>query len=246
MRAIATFLIAGVVASAGLFAQTKSDRERARIQNALGWDDMKSEAWERAAKSFQNAIDIDSSFEIPYYGLGRANMALKQFPAAIVAYEKCRDLHRAQAGRVFTNQQEAQRHRRDRVIEIDEQVRQVQAMPQTAATADLMRQLQNQRRDIQDSIQRGNDMTVASTVPAYVSLALGSAYFRAGKLGDAEHEFKAAADADRKSGEALSNLAVVYLETERFDMAVQAINSAKKTGFKVNPELEKVIRARVR
>ena len=53
-------------------------------------------------------------------------------------------------------------------------------------------------------------------VPAWVSLSLGSAYFRSGKLADAEREYKAAIDADGRSGEALNNLAVVYLETERF------------------------------
>ena len=227
------------------FAQPPT-RERARVQNNLGWEDMKAEAWERAARSFQNAIDIDPTFEIPYYGLGRAQMALKNFVAAAAAYEKCRDLYRAQAGRIFTNQQEAQRYRRDRMVEIDEQVRQVQSMPQTAATADLMRQLQNQRRDIQERIQRGNDVTIESSVPPYVTLALGSAYFRAGRLNDAEAEYKATIKADSKSGEAHSNLAVVYLETERFKLALESIEAAKKTGFKTNPELEKAIRSRAK
>jgi hypothetical protein len=64
-------------------------------------------------------------------------------------------------------------------------------------------------------------------------------------MADAEREFKAASEADRRSGEALSNLAVVYLETQRFALALEAVESAKKTGFKVNPELEKAIRSRL-
>ena len=87
-------------------------------------------------------------------------------------------------------------------------------------------------------------MTIESNVPAWVSLSLGSAYFRSGKLQDAEREFKAAAEADTRSGEALSNLAVVYLETQRYGLALSSIDAAKKTGFKVNPELEKAIRER--
>ena len=103
MRAsIAIVLVLAGLAPTLATAQTRSDRERARIQNKLGWEDMKAEAWERAARSFQNAIDIDPQFEIPHYGLGRANMALKKFVAAIDAYERCRSLYRAQAGRVFT------------------------------------------------------------------------------------------------------------------------------------------------
>ena len=48
----------------------------------------------------------------------------------------------------------------------------------TPSRQELLRQLQNVRRDIQENIQRGNNMTIESGVPAWVSLALGSAYFR--------------------------------------------------------------------
>lgn len=242
MRTIAAVVVVGLAVSTGMFAQTRGDRDRARLQNTLGWDDMKSEAWEKAARSFQNAIDIDPTFEIPHYGLGRANMAMKNFTAAIAAYERCRGLYQAQAGRIFTNQQEAQRYRRDRLIEIDEQLRQAQSMRPTTAQADLVRQLQNQRRDVQESLQRGNDMLLVSAVPPWVSLALGSAYFRAGRLRDAEREYKATIAADDRSGEAYSNLAVVYLESSRFPEAAAALQSAIKTGFKVNPELAQAIR----
>jgi Tfp pilus assembly protein PilF len=246
MRTIVATVIACVLGLSIGAAQSKTTRERARVQNQLGWEDMKAEAWERAARSFRNAIDIDPEFEIAHYGLGRASMALKKFPSAIAAYERCRNLYRAQAGRIFTNAQEAQRYRRDRITEIDEQIRMVQSGPMTGARADMMRQLQNQRRDIQESIQRGNDVTIESSVPAYVSLALGSAYFRTGRLADAEREYKATIEADNRSGEAHSNLAVVYLETERFDLASNALESAKKVGFRVNPELEKAIRERAK
>jgi tetratricopeptide (TPR) repeat protein len=235
-----------VTVSAVAFAQTQADRQRARVQNKLGWEDMRSEAWEKAVKSFQNAIAIDPTFETPYYGLGRAYMALKKFDFAIVSYEKCRGLYRAQAGRQFTNAQEAQRYRQDRLTEIDDQIRLAQSAPMTPARADMLRQMQNVRRDIQENIQRGNNMTIEAGVPAWVSLALGSAYFRANRLADAEREYKETLAADGKSGEAHSNLAALYLETQRFPEALASINAAKKTGFKVNPELEKAIRERAK
>jgi tetratricopeptide (TPR) repeat protein len=246
MRTIVAAMIACALGLSAVSAQSKTDRERARVQNKLGWDDMKSESWERAARSFQNAIDIDPEFEIPHYGLGRANMALKKFDAAIAAYERCRNLYRAQAGRQFTNTQEAQRYRRDRITEIDEQLREVQSRPMTGATAEMARQLQNQRRDIQESIQRGNDMSITSTVPPWVSLALGSAYFRASRTSDAEREYKAAIAADSRAGEAHSNLAVVYFETGRLAEAAAALQSAKRSGFRVNPELEKAIKQKTK
>jgi tetratricopeptide (TPR) repeat protein len=242
MGQILTLVVLILAVSAAAPAQTPADRERARTQNRIGWEDMRSEAWEKAARSFQNAIDIDPEFEVPYYGLGRANMALKKFVAAIAAYERCRELYHRQAGRRFTNAQEAQRYRRDRLTEIDDQIRQAQSGPQTPARQDLLRQLQNVRRDIQENIQRGNDMNIESSVPAWVSLALGSAYFRANRLSDAEREYKATIASDSRSGEAHNNLAVVYYETGRYEAAASSLQTAKKSGFRTNPELEKAIR----
>lgn len=246
MRRALLIVILSAVAAVNATAQTAAERQRARVQDKLGWEDMRAEAWDKAIKSFQNAIAIDPTFEVPYYGLGRAYMALKNFSSAIVAYERCRDLYRAQAGRQFTNAQEAQRYRQDRLTEIDEQLRQAQSGPTTAARLEMVRQLQNVRRDIQENIQRGNDMTIESSVPAWVSLGLGSAYFRAGRLAEAEREYKATLASDPRSGEAHSNLAVVYFETGRYAEAAASLQAAKRTGFKVNPELERAIREKAK
>ena len=246
MRTLLALTLAAATIGSGISAQTPADRERARIQNRLGWEQMTAESWERAAKYFQSAIDIDPAFEIPHYGLGRANMALKKFPAAVVAYARCRDLYRAQAGKVFSNQQEAQRYRRDRLTEIDEQIRRIQSGPQTPATADLLRQWQNTRRDVQEALQRGGDASIESTIPSWLSLALGSAYFRSGQMADAEREYKVAIASDSRAGEAHNNLAVVYLETGRIAEADASLHAAKKAGFKVNPQLEQEIKDRLK
>jgi tetratricopeptide (TPR) repeat protein len=235
-----------LAAPTSTFGQSPGDRDRAVTQNRLGWDYMKTETWEKAAAAFQAAIDIDPTFEMPYYGLGRANMPLKHYVAAIAAYAKCRDLYQSRAGKQFSNAQDAQRYRQDRITEIDEQIRQVNTMPPTIQQQDMLRQLNNQRRDIQDAITRGNGMNLDASVPPWVSLALGSAYFRAGKLSDAEREYKATIAVDSKSGEAHNNLAVVYLETGRIREAEESVKAAKKAGFKVNPQLEQDIKDRKR
>lgn len=237
-------LVLSLLLVAPAWAQSSADRDRARIQNRLAWDEMKAEGWANAAKLFQLAIDIDPQFEIPHYGLGRANMAMKKYPTAIAAYTRCRDLYRAQAGRQFSNVQDAQRYRLDRMAEIDEQIRQVQSLPLNARSQDQMRQLQDIKRQLQDTITRGNSLTIDSTVPAFVSLALGSAFFRGGQLAEAEREYKAAIAADSKAGEAHNNLAVVYLETGRITEAEASIKAAKKAGFKVHPQLEQDIKNR--
>jgi tetratricopeptide (TPR) repeat protein len=238
--------VAVVVMMSPVAAQSPGDRTKSRAQNKLGWDYMRSEQFDNAVKAFQSAVETDPTFEMPWYGLGRAHLALKQFVSASSALERCRSLYEQQVGRKFTSQQEAQRFRQDRLTEIDEMIRQVQSGPQSLARQDQVRQLQEQRRQIQEYITRGTSVAIENAVPSWVSLSLGSSYFRSGKLQDAERAFKAAVDADGKSGEALSNLAVVYLETERFELALSAIEAAKKTGFKVNPELEKTIRSRAK
>lgn len=234
--ALAVLTVTGTAA-----AQTTPERDRARPHNRQGWELMSAESFEKAAAAFQQAVTIDNTFEDAFYGLGRAQIAQRQYVAAIATLTTCRQLYVAQAGKLFTNQQEAQRYRQDRIVEIDEQLRQVQAMPPTAQQQNLLRQLNNQRRDIQNAIARGTSMSLDATVPPWVSLSLGSAYFRSGRLEDAEREFKAAIASDNRFGEAHSNLAVVYLETGRFAEAAASLQAAKKTGFKINPALEKAI-----
>lgn len=240
---IRTALILTVAVTA-VGAQVTPERERARPHYRKGWELMRVEAWSDATKEFQSAIDIDPQFEDAYYSLGRAEMALKKYADAINAYSKSRDLYRAQAGRQFSNQQDAQRYRQDRLTEIDEMIRQAQTGSQNLASQERMRQLQEYRRQLQLNFQRGGNITIENSVPAFVSLALGSAYFRAGRLEDAEREYKAAIAIDPKTGEAHSNLAVVYFETGRYDEAERSVTAAEKAGYKVHPQLKEDIKKR--
>lgn len=229
----------------GMLAQPQRDQARGRAMPwyKLGLDDLKAEQWEKAATEFQHALVIDPTFEMAYYALGRAMMPQRKYGEAVGALAKCRDLYTQQAGRLFANQQDAQQYRRDRITEIDDLIRQYQQGPQTPQKLEAVRQLEDNRRRIQDNIQRGTNVSLDVSVPSFVSLALGSAYFRLGRLADAEREYKATIAADPKTGEAHSNLAVVYLQTGRYDEAEKAVKAAEKTGFKVNPMLKEDIAA---
>ena len=226
-------------------AQMSIDRERARPHVRTAWEFMRNEAWPDAAKSFQQAIETDREFEDAYYGLGLAQMRMKKYAEAIAAYVKCRDLYRAQAGKKFTNTQDAQRYRQDRLTEIDEQIRLTQTGPQSLTSQDRVRQLQDQRRQIQDFISRSGNISIENSVPAFVSVALGSAYFRTEQFADAEREYKTAIAADPKKGEAYSNLAVVYLQTGRYKEADEAVKSAERAGYKVHPQLKQDIKTKL-
>jgi len=237
-------LWAAAAGSTAAHGQATNARNRALPHYRAGFEHMRAEAWPEATKAFGEAIDIDPEFEIAYYGLGRSLMPQKKFGDATAAYVKCRDLYIAQSGRRFTNQHEAQRYRQDQMTELDEVIRSYQQGRQTMQTAQVLRNLQERRLQLQLHLERGANVSIDATVPAFVSLALGSAYFRLGQLADAEREYKAAIAADPKTGEAYSNLAVVYLQTGRHQEAEKAVKAAEKTGFKVNPMLKEDIAAK--
>lgn len=246
---IATVLATPLATSAQIpipgIREVPGARERARVPYNLGLEHMKAEAWDDAAKSFSTAIDIDQTFEMAFYMLGRTRMAQKKFTDAAGAYEKCRALYLRQSGRQFANAQERLRNRDTRLREIDEVIRSYQTAPPTPQVLDAIRQLQNQRREVEEAMSRGlSNMSLSLSVPAYVSTALGSAYFRMGNLAEAEKQYKAAVEADAKAGEAHSNLAVVYMETGRLDAAERSLKAAEKVGFKVHPQLKEEIKNR--
>jgi tetratricopeptide (TPR) repeat protein len=241
MALVAATLVSALPAQ----AQTTDLRQKARPHVATAWEHMRKEAFDQAIKKFQEAIDIYPEFEDAYYGLGLANVRLRRYDAAIAAYLKCRDLYESQSGRQFANQQEAQRYRRERMMELDEAARLMQSGPQTMQTQSRLRQLDEQRRTLEEAIQRGNSFSVGGGVPSFVHLALGSAYFRIERWADAEREYKRATEIDPKAGEAFNNLAVVYLQTGRPKEADEAVKAAEKAGFKVHPQLKADIKAKV-
>lgn len=247
MRTRRVFLVALTIA--GLTCTIEAQRSQALRDRAMphyvaGLEHLKVEEWDKAVAAFRMAVDTDSEFEMAYYGLGRAHMGLRQYADAITALARCRDLYAVQSGRLFTNTQEAQRYRKDQMMELDEIIRQYQSGPQTIRTGDTLRQLQERKRQLQETINRGTNLAIENTVPAYVSLSLGSAYFRSGRIADAEREYKATVGADPKSGEAHSNLAVVYMETGRLSDAERAVKAAEKAGFNVHPGLKAEIKKR--
>jgi superkiller protein 3 len=235
---LVTALLVGHAPMAGQGANV----ERALRLYKIGWESMHSEAWADAARQFQQSIDIDPKFALAYYALGRAEMALRNFAKAIDAYTKCRDLYVAIGGEHFNSQLEATKRLDDRILEtriaIDQAGQASAAKAGTQSQNLMVRELQHQLDRLTQAKDRNVTISLDVTVPYFVPLALGAAYFRSGKLADAEREDKVAIDADPKAGEAHNNLAVVYLVTGRLDAAAQEVALAEKWAFRVNPDLK--------
>jgi tetratricopeptide (TPR) repeat protein len=245
-RALALLAI-GVLSSALPAAaqppgRTNANLERARTHYVRGWEYMRAESFETAVDEFREAIELHPQFALAHYGLGRAYLALRRYAEAIASLATSRDIYSAEASRKFQNQLDANRYRQDRLMELQDLRNQYSKGPQTTQSADMLRQIDNQIRLTSNVIDRELGMAIENLVPAFVSLSLGSAYFRAEQMGDAEREYKAAIRTDPKSAEAHNNLAVIYLLTNRPKEAQDEIKAAEKTGFRVNPELKEQIR----
>jgi tetratricopeptide (TPR) repeat protein len=240
----ALLVLALVLAPATVSAQaldkfkTATDDRMATQHYQNGWDLLRSEKWEEASREFQAAIDLKPNYKLAFYGLGRAGMGQRKFAEAIRAYETCRDLYERQASQNIVNAQEAERLLQDDLTSIDLAINRLQTGPQTAQTSNQIAQLNMQKDRLKNRTGNANNMSLTSPVPAFVSLALGSAYFRSNRLNDAETWYKKAIDADSKYGEAHNNLAALYLMTERYDEAAAHVKAAEKAGFRVNPAMK--------
>jgi len=220
--------------SAQRIADARSRREAIEFYRT-GQEFMSAEKFDRAAEEFQKSVDRDELFTLAYYSLGQAYMNQQRFASAIKAYKDCIEATRSLYQLRQTNRFEVEKQRDDEIREVRETIlrmRQARSGLGLQTRADQLEQhlqdLENQRRSIEGPFQP----------PSEVLLALGSAYFRNGDREQAEAEWKAATDVNPKLGEAHNNLAVIYMQTGRFDDAEKEIKLAEKNGFRVNPQFK--------
>ena len=216
------------------------DRHEALRHYRAGQDALRNERFDDAEKEFQQSAKLDPTLELAPYGLGQVYMATKRYRPAIVAYQRSREVFHANAVTVAGDDMSRLRRIEDQIKELEDQVRLLQASPGRNAGSPAVqaniRRLDDVIREMKDLRQRTHSGPVQT--PAWISLALGSAYFRADEMADAEREYRAAATVDPGLGEAHNNLAVVCMLTGRFGEAEQEIRAAEKAGFKVNPQLK--------
>lgn len=234
-KLIALTILLSTVSVKPAFAQFASDQDRreALYHYREGQELMSAERFERAAEAFRKSIERDRLLTLAHHSLGEAYMALRRYPSAIQAFVGARDafetLHRLSQ----RNQQEVERRRDDEIRELRE------IIPRTVS---VLRRIGLEARVQELERQRTINDSAAFVPPAELSLALGSAYFRNGRLEDAEREWRAAVAVNPGMGEAYNNLAALYAMTGRKREAEEAVKAAEKTRFRVNPQLKEDIR----
>jgi tetratricopeptide (TPR) repeat protein len=186
-----------------------------------------------AVAAYDEAIRLDPVLMMAYYGLGQAQMDLKKYPAAIEAFRGARDAFYKRLEEGYSGQRESDRERDKRINQLRDRIR--DGVPAGRRQNAELSVMELEVALLQRSTTGGT--AKAPEVPAGISLALGSAYFRAGQLDQAEIEYRAALKARPKLGEAHNNLAVVMLLTARPAEAREQVEAARKSGFQVAPGL---------
>ena len=196
---------------------------------------MGEDAYEPAARAFQEAIALDPQLMMAHHGLGTARMAQKDYAAAVTAFEAARAAFLERSAKNLEMMQRSETNRKGRIAVLrDLLARTPELSVQNRSDSVQRQEWQAELASLEASDQDGNR---TAQPPPGVLLALGSAYFRSGRLADAEREYRATIEAQPKLGEPRINLAVVLLMTGRAAEAKEQLKAAEKNKFKVPPGL---------
>ena len=204
MRSSIAPLLAGGPALVTVAAAQPQNQARGRAmpQYQPGWRICAPSAGTRPLNPFNAPSRSTPPSRWPTTRLGRATMPQKNYAEAVAALTQVprpvprpgREAVHESAGCAAVSPRSPDRDRR--------------VHPPVSKQARRRPQTQNRcgncerRRQLQEYLQHGTDVSIETSVPAFVSLALGSAFFRLGRLADAEREYKATIAADPKTGEA--------------------------------------------
>ena len=210
-------------------------------------DPIDARDFDGAAEEFEAALQIYPDYADALHGLGKARMALKQYDAAARALEALPRFLRACRDRGRGAPPARQSRARESAATLRRRLGRARGPAPTllppgdgggpSASSEVL-DIKQQIRTLQARTRAGARDRQPSPVPSFVSLALGSAYFRLDRLADAEREFRAALAADPKFGEAHSNLALVCLLTGRAAEAQDHVRLAEEAKFTGQPGAE--------
>lgn len=211
---------------------------KARERYLAGQQLLLSDDFAGAADEFRAAIDLDPSMGLAHYGLGQANMGLKSYGEAVVAFRNCRAAYEDEAAYAMRQGERINKWVEDEIRGLTDTQRQLENALRQGGGREIQRQLARVAQRLEQLERMRQRQDRVHEAPAGVALALGSAYLRAGKLSEAEHEYQVALEGNPRMGEAHNNLAYVYMVTGRLPEAERALKQAEKNGFRVNPEFK--------
>ena len=231
-------LLLGPLAGAGAPAASPNAAAASRVMAfdrfAAGRDALVAKRWGDAETEFGAAVRLQPGLAVAHYGLGQALMGQARYAEAADAFLSCRNVFSLARRPDATKARDLEiRDLRDTLTALS---------GRHALTSDRFLEMQLEKRLAE--LEKGGLSSAGPWVPPGVTMALGSAYFQAGALAEAEQEFLTVLRQDPSSGDADNNLAVLYTSMGRLDEAEGAVQRAEKAGVKVSPRLKDEIRRR--
>ena len=204
------FLMIVVVTGSSIRARQLSDRDQQAASQHFkrGMESLLKEKYDVAETEFKAAVTIDPLYDAAFYGLGQVYMATKRYPDALKAYIASRDAFKAATAAETLAGTESDRRLRDQIDALKDNERNMVRLGTGNSAQTNLDQVRAQIQQLESRKSRRAGAT-PPPVPAGLSMAIGSAYFRLNDLANAEKEYKAAVDVNPGFGEAHSNLAVV-------------------------------------
>jgi tetratricopeptide (TPR) repeat protein len=239
-------LLSAVLTIVWVQASQLSEREQSAVSQHFrrGMESLLAEHYDVAETEFRAAVTIDPLYDAAFYGLGQVYMATKRYNEALKAYLASREAFKSATAAETLASTESDRRVRDQIQALKDNERNLTRLAgQNPGAQQTVDQIREQIQQLESRKSRRAAAT-PPPVPAGLSMAIGSAYFRLNDLANAEQEYKAAIEVKPNFGEAHSNLAVVYLVTGRAAEADTEVKAAEKAGFRVNPKLKDDIAAK--
>jgi tetratricopeptide (TPR) repeat protein len=238
------FVMLVAVARPGATQLSERDQHLAAQHFRAGMEALLSERYEPAEREFKETVRIDPLHDAAFYGLGQVYMRTQRYDSALKAYLASREAFKSATSAEALAGTESDRRIRDQIDALKDHERNLSRLS-SGTNPNAQKQVEQIQMQIQELESRKSRRgSLPPRVPAGLSMALGSAYFRLNDVANAEQEYKAAIEVNPNFGEAHSNLAVVYLVTGRATEAESEVKAAEKAGFRVNPKLKEDIAAR--
>lgn len=231
---IALLLIVPPIAAA---QPSERDRRQAVEYLRRGQDLLRAESFEKARDAFASAAKLDPLLELAHYGIGQVAMATKAYPEAVRAYVATRKAFHENAAQSLSNTAIWEQRLDDQIRDLKDTVLALsRGRIKTRDTDASIGRLNSQINELE--ARRHRTPGSQPRTPPWISIALGSAYFRTNAMADAEREYREALEVDPKLGEGHNNLAVVLMLTGRYDEADREVKAAEANGFSVSPQFK--------
>jgi len=245
LAALALAVLSLAPRSAPAAPVSERDQRDAAKHYRAGQEALTHELYEQAEQEFKQAVKLDPLLVAAHHGLGQTMMATKRYSEAVDAFVAAREAFARGQQVEASNEMTMQRRLDDQIKALQDDVNTAQRMASGPGAQNIQAAItrnQDQIKTLQSLRKRGGQGPLPT--PHWLSLALGSAYFRTGNMADAEKEYRAALEEKPDLGEGHLNLGVVYMLTGRLDEADSEVALAEKAGVKVPQGLKDELKKR--